>query len=128
MRLYPAANRYESMVDQDTGLYYNNIPSFRPDRTTYTSVFGGNMKIKVADIRLYDEGLYRAYSCSAPKVDNILQGLDEISSLINAGKQQGYFELNGRCNHVIKHEGDLRASGMRNVLIVSRKRKAIRSI
>ena len=110
MRLYPAANRYESMVDQDTGIYYNNIPSFVPSNTTHTYVSAGNMRGSgVADIRLYDENISRSYDCSKPKVDNILQGLDQISSLIAAGKKQSYFELHNRCNHVIKHEGDLRA-------------------
>ena len=110
MRLHPAANRYESMVDQDTGLYYNNIPSFVPTNTTHTYVYGGNIRGSgVADIRLHDEGVYRAYSCEKPKEDTILQGLDGIASLIAAGKKQTYFELHSRCNHVIKHEGDLRA-------------------
>jgi len=110
MRLYPAANRYESMVDQDTGLYYNTIPSFVPDKTTSTYVYGGNMRGSgVADIRLYDESIFMGYDCSKPKVDNILQGLDELTSLIDAGQKLGYFKLNNRCNHIIKHEGDLRA-------------------
>lgn len=111
MRLHPAANRYESMIDQDTGLYYNNIPSFRPDKTTHTYIMDGNMRASgVADIRLHEEGMYRGYDCSKPKKDTILQGLEGIEAQAAAeGETETYFDLHDRCNHVIKHEGDLRA-------------------
>ena len=39
MRLHPAANRYESMIDQDTGLYYNNIPSLLAVYTVHCTAF-----------------------------------------------------------------------------------------
>jgi hypothetical protein len=103
MRLHPARNEYESMVNVDTGLYYNNIPSYVPQKTTYSNVYRTKLRSSgVADIRLYDPGRYYNYDCSKPQAD-ILSGLG------TGLRKKSYVEINNRCNMPIVHEGDLRA-------------------
>jgi hypothetical protein len=91
MRLHPARDRYESLVDSN--LDTNAIPSFVPSRTTSTYVLPSNLKASgVADIRLHAPNLYFGYSCTH-------------------GGQVGtnYTDLNDKCEMQLEHDGDIRA-------------------
>lgn len=108
MKLDPARRRYESMVDVDTGLYYNNIPSYLPEKTT-TTFIERQVSLRgsgVGDIRLADDNVSSMYSCLRPKTD-ILTGLDFSS--IGGIFPPTYPESHSLCNMPIKYDGDLRA-------------------
>lgn len=108
MKLHPARNRYESLVDRDSGLYYNNLPTHRPEKITPTYIYSANLSGSgVADIRLEDENVFRMYNCNNPeKEDGILAGL---GSILSGTRKKEYVELQSICNMPVKHEGDLRA-------------------
>lgn len=115
MRLHPARTRYESMVDVDTGLYYNNIESFLPEKTT-SSYVARSVSMRgsgVADIRLHDPNISKSYSCTKPAT-TILTGLEtelEIAMASAGGnvEKMTYPELHYLCNMPIKDGGDLRS-------------------
>lgn len=91
MRLHPARNRYESLMDSN--LPINVLPSFVPSRTTSSYVTPSNLKGSgVADIRLYAPNADVSYSCT------------------HGGKVgTNYVDMNNKCEMQIKHKGDIRA-------------------
>jgi len=107
MRIHPARNRYESLIDQSTGLYKNIVPSFVPSKTTPSFLNPGKMRASgVADIRLHDTSVNDRYSCDPGKREyGILAGLDLLPQI----EEEGYPALHSKCNPPIVHEGDLRA-------------------
>jgi hypothetical protein len=113
MRIEKAATRYESMVDQDTGLYLNVQPSYVPQvgkeapRPMRSFITGTNIRGSgVGDIRFYDEGISDSYQCQKAPEYSILQGLDQLPFQ----EKKGYESVNYKCELPIKHKGDLRAS------------------
>jgi len=91
MRLHPARNRYESLVDSNLDI--NVIPSFVPSHTTSSYILPSNLKSSgVADIRLYDPNVSYGYSCT------------------HDGKAgTNYTDLNNKCEMPLQHNGDIRA-------------------
>ena len=91
MRLHPARNRYESLIDSNLTL--NILPSFVPSNTTSSYVTPSNLRGSgVADIKLYSPNASYSYSCNTTGP---------------AGSR--YIDLNNKCEMQIKHEGDIRA-------------------
>lgn len=89
MRLYPARNKYESLIEKtQPDLEFNVGASYRPQRITSTNVSTANLNASgVADIRLYYPQANLSYSCT-----------------------KSYRDLNDRCKIPVSHEGDLRAA------------------
>jgi len=104
MKIHPARNKYESLVNLETGTQLNVGESFVPEKTTTTYIYSSvNLRGSgVGDIRIEDEGLFNYYVCEKPPSD-ILSGLDTDA------RKMTYTELHDRCNMPIIHEGDLRA-------------------
>ena len=91
MRLYPARDEYESLVNSDLSI--NILPSFVPANTTSSYIAPSNLRGSgVADIRLFYPTANYGYQCS-PRNQ---QGT-------------GYADLNNKCEMFIEHEGDIRA-------------------
>jgi len=91
MRLQPARNKYESLVDSDLSI--NILPSFVPSRTTSSYVAPSFLRGSgVADIKLYSPSASAGYNCGA-------------------GGKPGfrYVDVNDKCEMQIKHRGDIRA-------------------
>lgn len=91
MRLQPARNKYESLVDSDINL--NILPSFVPSKTTGSYVIPSYLRGSgVADIKLYAPNASASYTCAA-------------------GGKPGfrYVDINNKCEMQIKHKGDIRA-------------------
>lgn len=113
MRIEKASTRYESMVDQDTGLYKNIQPASVPQVgkkapiPMRSFINGTNIRGSgVGDIRFYDEGISDSYQCQKAPEYGILQGLDQLPFQ----EKKGYEAVNDKCELPIKHKGDLRAS------------------
>jgi len=112
MRIEKADTRYESMVDQDTGLYNNigasYVPQYGDDTPSplHSFIHVGNIRGSgVADIRFHDETIYDDYTCAKTPEFSILQGLDQLPFKEPAG----YEAVNDKCELPIQHGGDLRA-------------------
>ena len=91
MRLQPARNKYESLIDSDINL--NILPSFVPSKTTGSYVIPSYLRGSgVADIKLHAPNASAAYNCNS------------------AGKPGfRYVDINNKCEMQIKHKGDIRA-------------------
>ncbi len=97
MRLHPARNRYESLIDKSEELNFNVGPSYKPQRTIETSIYRGSFNASgVADIRFHYPQANDSYSCS----ETFAGAFTTISST----------DINNSCKLPIVHEGDLRAS------------------
>jgi hypothetical protein len=91
MRLYPARNKYESLVESNLAI--NILPSFVPSRTTSSYVAPSFLRGSgVADIKLHAPNASAEYTCGT-------------------GGRIGfrYIDVNNKCEMQIKHKGDIRA-------------------
>jgi hypothetical protein len=99
MRLHPARNRYESLVNSDLGI--NIGPSLVPKGTTYSYVYPSNLRGSgVADIRIHYPGLYSGYRCDKPRA---------VIDWGTGKPQKTYIDFNNKCEMQLTHNGDIRA-------------------
>jgi hypothetical protein len=122
MRIYPARNKYEALID-DTGLYYNVDQSYVPAKTTSTiSSYQSLRGYGVGDIRFYDPGKSDLYKCTLPYGTKLTSNgeltedysdpfaiLEKIDQPEDIKRKKIYRELHNICEMPIIHEGDLRA-------------------
>jgi hypothetical protein len=95
MRLHPARNRYESLIDSN--LDVNAIPATVPTFTTSTYTSPAYLKASgVADIKLFSPNTHETYSCNKPV------SFSEMP-------KKSYIDFNDKCEMFIVHEGDIRA-------------------
>ncbi|NBO99633.1 MAG: hypothetical protein EBU90_05840 [Proteobacteria bacterium] len=88
MRLYPARNKYESLIEKPSGLEFNVGPSYTPQRITSTYTSRNNLNGSgVADIKFYYPQANYTYFCD-----------------------KTFTEINNSCKMPIVHSGDLRAA------------------
>jgi hypothetical protein len=91
MRLHPARNEYESLLNSDLDI--NVVPSFVPNFTTESYVSPSNLRGSgVADIRLYAPEINFGYDCRR-----------------GGWPGTNYADMNDKCEMQIRHEGDIRA-------------------
>ena len=107
MRIYPARDAEESLVEPSTDLYYNIRQSTVPEKTMSPVGQFQGLKLKgygVGDIRFFDDFASNLYQCTEttkPPSDSF--------SLIGMTPKKNYRDLHSRCELPIITEGDLRA-------------------